>query len=115
MKWTRIVLFVQSIYYMITGIWPLIHLPSFVAVTGPKEDYWLVKMVGLLAASIGIALFMGRNNILLQTTVLSLTSALAFMSVDIYFSTTNVISNIYLVDAAVQLMLIVTLGLTLSL
>ena len=46
----------QGLYYLVTGLWPLIHLASFEAVTGPKTDDWLVKMVGLLAAAIGAAL-----------------------------------------------------------
>lgn len=53
----RILLFrAWGTYYVVTGLWPLIHLTSFEAVTGPKTDDWLVHMVGLLAASIGLAL-----------------------------------------------------------
>jgi hypothetical protein len=25
-------------FYLLTGVWPLVHMPSFLAVTGPKTD-----------------------------------------------------------------------------
>lgn len=30
-------------YFLLTGIWPLVHRRSFERVTGPKSDYWLVQ------------------------------------------------------------------------
>lgn len=38
----------QGLFYLTSGIWPLIDMPSFEAVTGRKTDKWLVKTVGLL-------------------------------------------------------------------
>jgi hypothetical protein len=55
-RWRQRLLGFQAAYYCLTGIWPLLHLASFEAVTGPKTDDWLVKMVGLLAAVIGATL-----------------------------------------------------------
>jgi hypothetical protein len=49
-RWRRRLIAFQAAYYLATGLWPLVHLPSFEAVTGPKTDDWLVHMVGLLAA-----------------------------------------------------------------
>ena len=49
-QWRWRLLAFQSGYYGVTGIWPILHLPSFEAITGPKIDDWLVHMVGLLAA-----------------------------------------------------------------
>ena len=48
--------FVQGGYFLITGVWPLIAMPSFEAVTGPKTDDWLVKTVGGLIAAIAAVL-----------------------------------------------------------
>jgi hypothetical protein len=45
-RWRRRILALQALYYLATGLWPLVHLPSFEAVTGPKTDDWLVHMVG---------------------------------------------------------------------
>jgi len=111
----RWLLAAQAGYYALTGIWPLIHLPSFEAVTGPKTDDWLVHMVGLLAAAIGIPLGMAsmRNHGRVpEVIVLAVTSALAFAGIDLWYSITGRISRIYLADAVVQLGLVAGLALT---
>jgi hypothetical protein len=64
-RWRRRILALQALYYLATGLWPLVHLPSFEVVTGPKTDDWLVHMVvGLLAmvsgASLGVAVIRDR-------------------------------------------------------
>lgn len=38
----RFVLLAQGSYYFITAVWPLAHMRSFLAVTGPKTDLWLM-------------------------------------------------------------------------
>jgi hypothetical protein len=32
--------------WRVTGVWPIPHLQSFEAVTGPKKERWLVKTMG---------------------------------------------------------------------
>jgi hypothetical protein len=44
---------VQGAFYAATGLWALVDLDSFMAVTGPKTDHWLVKTVGILVTVIG--------------------------------------------------------------
>ena len=44
----------QGLYYLFTGLWPLFSLRTFMAVTGPKVDGWLVKTVGLLLSVTGL-------------------------------------------------------------
>ena len=39
---------VQAGYFVVTGVWPIVHMRSFLAVTGPKTDLWLVKTIGVL-------------------------------------------------------------------
>jgi hypothetical protein len=45
-QWRQRLIGFQAGYYCLTGVWPLLHMASFEAVTGPKVDDWLVKMVG---------------------------------------------------------------------
>ena len=107
----RIIFLSQGIYYLITGIWPVVHISSFMLVTGPKTDLWLVKMVSLLAISVGITILaMWRAKT--RFTVLNYTTALSFLIIDVYYSLTDTISDIYLVDAIVQVLFIVPLALT---
>ena len=55
-RWLLTLCLVQGIYYTLTGVWPLVHVRSFLAVTGPKTDLWLVKTVGVLVAVIGVVI-----------------------------------------------------------
>jgi len=77
-------------------------------VTGYKTDQWLVQMVGLLATSLGIGMISAfKRKVYDQSMVIiALFSAAVFMSVDIYYSVTGVISAIYLADALPQLIFI---------
>ena len=36
----------QGVFYLATGLWPIVHLPSFERVTGRKKEKWLVKAMG---------------------------------------------------------------------
>jgi len=110
--WRRRLLMLQAGYYGITGVWPLIHLRSFEAVTGPKTDDWLVHMVGLLAAAIGLVLGVSVRRGSVQTpeiTLLAISSALAFAAIDLWYGLIGRISPVYLGDAVLQVCLILGL------
>lgn len=47
---------VQAGYYLMTGIWPMVHLRSFEALTGPKPDRFVTEATGLLFAATGTTL-----------------------------------------------------------
>ena len=55
MKFFRIILWVQTLYYFITGIWPVADITSFMEVTGSKTDIWLVKTVAVLLFAISVS------------------------------------------------------------
>jgi hypothetical protein len=107
----RAILIFQGGYYLATGIWPLINMRTFEAVTGPKTDDWLVQTVGVLAAVIGLSILRGtgRPSPSRDTLTLAILAALGFMAVDIVFVLRGTISRIYLVDAVVQAVLLVGL------
>jgi|GEM_PF-504945 len=100
----------QGMYYLVTGLWPVIHIHSFMLVTGGKTDVWLVKMVGLLSCAIGLSLLLCRNSESRLGSLLGLCSAVSFSVIDIYYAASGIISKIYLPDAAVQLVFIVAHG-----
>jgi hypothetical protein len=108
----RIVLVVQGLYYVVTGVWPIVSMQTFEAVTGPKTDDWLVQMVGLLAASIGITLLVHtvRQTLNREAVVLSVVSAISFASIDVIYSLKGTISKIYLADGAIQIVVICSLA-----
>lgn len=98
----------QGLFYAITGIWPLLHLRSFLYVTGPKTDLWLVQTVGALIAVSGLALFLAARHrkLTAEWAVLAAGQAGALAIIDIVFVTRERISGIYLADAVVELALV---------
>jgi hypothetical protein len=102
------VLLVQGIYYLISGLWPILHIHSFMKVTGPKRDLWLVKTVGAIITAIAIALLFGyvNNELTSAIKLMSILSAAAFAFVDFYYPLKGVISKIYMVDGLIQILLI---------
>jgi len=104
----RPILLLQGVYYLITGIWPLVSLSTFEAVTGPKTDDWLVQTVGVLAAVIGATLIVESRARPLhpQSVILSALGAIGFAAVDTIFVVQGTISPIYLVDAVIQVIVL---------
>jgi hypothetical protein len=103
----KILLAIQTGYFFLTGIWPLLHINSFMAVTGKKKDFWLVKMVGLLTVAISITLFSGFFQPLqLPVIICAVTTASAYAAIDLYYTGRGVIPGIYLLDGVMQLLFI---------
>jgi hypothetical protein len=107
------ILLAQAAYYVITGVWPLVSIRTFMMVTGPKHDLWLVKAVGLLITAVGLSI--GIQAAWFDTKpalVLAISSALALGFVDIWYSLRGVISKVYLVDGVIQILLIIALAIS---
>jgi hypothetical protein len=100
---------VQGTYFLITGIWPLVHMRSFLAITGPKTDLWLVKTVGLILAVIGAVLIYAQQtaSINLPVVFVAIGAAASLVLVEIVYVIKKVISPIYLGDAFAEIILIV--------
>ena len=99
---------IQVAYFLITGIWPLVSIRTFMRVTGPKTDIWLVKTVGLLVSAIGGVLLLAwiRGGIPAEVFWLAVTSAAALTAIDVVYVLKRVIAPIYLADAAIEILLI---------
>jgi hypothetical protein len=81
---------------------------TFLLVTGPKTDLWLVKTVGIVLATIGATLVICKLNAQVNSPVifLAIGSALSLTVVEVIYVAKRVISPIYLGDALVELVLI---------
>jgi hypothetical protein len=93
----------QGLYYLGTGVWPIVHLPSFEAVAGEKTDDWLVVTVGAVVTAVGITLLRaswGKDPRVARW--LGATTAIAFLVVDVVYVARGTISAVYMVDAALQ-------------
>jgi hypothetical protein len=114
-------LWVQGAYYLLTGVWPLVSLETFLLVTGPKtdhlitgdpSDHWLVITVGVLVTAIALALLAAawRRNPTLEVMVLAIASAAGLTIVDFVYVYRQAIGPIYLVDAALEIVLLAGWG-----
>ena len=105
--WLTGVLWVQGLYYLATGVWPLVSMDTFLMVTGPKTDLWLVDTVGVLVGVIGLVLLLAaaRRHVTAEVVVLALGSALALTGIDVIFTSLGVITRVYLRDAVAEVVL----------
>ena len=103
-KWLPTIALIQGGFYLVTGIWPLLDIESFQAVTGPKTDLWLVRTVGVLVAVIGGVLLLAarRSRITDEIVLLAVGSALGLATIDVIYALADIISPIYLADATAE-------------
>jgi hypothetical protein len=99
---------VQGIFYVATGLWPLVHIVSFQIVTGPKTDLWLVRTVAVLVTVIGAVLLSAWHSRRISPEVILLAAggALGLASIDLIYALSGTISSVYLADAMAELMLV---------
>lgn len=106
MKLFRLLIWVQGAYTLVTALWALMDIESFMQVTGYKTDVWLVKTVGALlvpiALSLGVHLFIRTDH--RPAWILGGLTAAAFIVIDFYYALKNVIANIYMADGVVQIL-----------
>ncbi|MBN9164817.1 MAG: hypothetical protein BGO98_41560 [Myxococcales bacterium 68-20] len=94
----------QGAWYVLAGLWPILHMPSFVAVTGPKREGWLVKTVGVLIVVTGTALLVGARAKEWKTvSVLGAGAAASLGGISFIYASKRRISPIYLLDALSEL------------
>ncbi len=99
----RVVAASQGAVYVLTGLWPIVHLRSFVAVTGPKADGWLVKTMGGLIAAVGGALCVSATTRVTRSTkALGVLTACALGCADVWYAGKGRISRVYLLDAVLE-------------
>ena len=100
----------QAVYYLATGVWPLLHRRSFEQLTGKKTDFWLAQTVGVTVMSIGAALAQAhassRRRPPPELRTVACASAAGLALIDVVFVARRQISAVYLLDAAAELALL---------
>ena len=99
---------VQGMFYLVTGVWPLVDVDIFQAVTGAKTDLWLVYTVGVLVAVVGSVLLLAARSgrVTPEVAVLAVGTALGLAGIDAVFVARGVIAPVYLLDAAAEVLLV---------
>jgi hypothetical protein len=100
---------IQGIYYLLSGVWPLLSIGTFQAVTGPKTDLWLVQTVGLLLMVNGLILMLASYGHKIDWSIFTIgvCTALALVGIEVVYVLKGTISVVYLLDAAVEILFIV--------
>lgn len=99
----------QGLYYLGTGLWPLVSMRTFERVTGPKTDRWLVKTAGILIGVIGGVLTVAgaRGRTPPEVPLLAAGSAAGLASIDTVYAAGGRISRVYFLDALAEAALVV--------
>jgi hypothetical protein len=107
--WARFVIWIQGVYYVVMGLWPLLNISSFLNATGPKTDIWLVKTVGTLLIVSGFVLMLAgyRRRVSLEMAVLGVGNALALIIVEVVYVSIGAISPMYFLDGVIEILLII--------
>ncbi len=97
---------IQGIYTLLTAAWALLHIDSFMAVTGPKTDIWLVKTVAVLLIPIGLCFLLARriDHDYWMIILLGITSCIGLAAIDFYYTSAGTIHWIYALDGILQVL-----------
>ena len=112
----KLVAILQGSYYLASGLWPLLNMASFEAVSGPKTDNWLVQTVAVLITVIGsVLLWAGlTNQVAAPVALLAIGSAAGLAGIDFLYAMRGVIWAIYMLDGVAEVVLIVLWGIAIS-
>jgi anti-sigma-K factor RskA len=104
-----LLLTVQGVYILVTALWALVDIDSFMWVSGPKTDIWLVKTVAVVLVSIGLALLFAvrERQPPLSIKVLGLTNAAGLAVIDFYYTSNGTIKWVYAADGVLQVFIII--------
>jgi hypothetical protein len=94
----------QGVYFIATGIWPLVSRRSFERVTGPKMDFWLAQTVGVLVAAVGTVILRAerRQRITPEVELLAVSAAGGLALTEAVFAARGRISKVYFIDALIE-------------
>ncbi|WP_189241574.1 hypothetical protein [Planobispora rosea] len=88
-----------------SGVWPLMHLPSFEKVFGPKEDDWLVRTVAGLLLGVGWTQLRAGSTPegMRNARRIGVATAATLLAIDLVYVPRGRIRATYLLDAAAEI------------
>jgi hypothetical protein len=101
----RLLLIVQGFYTFITALWAIIDIDSFMKITGPKTDIWLVKTVSIVLVAVGLTLLSHLkepDEPVLPAIVLGCITSAGLAFIDFFYSSKNTISFVYATDGIIE-------------
>src|SRR4051794_29894061 len=100
----RAIAAVQGVSYVLGGAWPLLHMRSFEAVTGPKVDEWLERTTAGIMVAIGAAELWAarRDEVTPALAAIGAGTAATLGIVSAVYASSGRIRKIYLADEAFE-------------
>ena len=100
----------QGAYIFLTAVWPLVDIKSFMLITGPKTDIWLVKTVAAMLLPVALSFFVASHQQQINWPVylLAMGSCIAFASIDFYYTLNGTIKWVYQLDGYLQIIFFIT-------
>ena len=95
----------QGSYMLLTALWALIDIKSFVQVTGPKTDIWLVKTVSVLLIPISVCFFLNAmvRTHPLPVILMGISASFGLSFIDFYYTANDTIKWVYTLDGILEL------------
>ena len=107
----KYVILFQGLYYLVTAVWPLVHIRSFELVTGEKKEDWLVYTVSLMILASSLiflyASLMART-ISIEVVFLSVLNTAFLGFISIYYPLRGIIRKIYLADCLLEVFILIS-------
>lgn len=101
---------VQGSYTLLTTLWAVTDIRSFMQVTGPKTDIWLVKTVAVVLIPVGLCFLLAdrvkKDHWLVI--MIGITSSLGLAIIDFYYTASKTISRVYALDGALQVIFLLS-------
>jgi hypothetical protein len=101
----RLLLIIQGFYTFITALWAIIDIDSFMEITGPKTDIWLVKTVSIVLVAVGLTLLAHLkepDQPVLPAILLGCITSAGLAFIDFFYSARNTISFVYAIDGMIE-------------
>lgn len=100
---------IQGSYLLITSLWSLIDIQSFMEITGPKTDLWLVKSFSLILICVAVScLYSGFSKHFSPAVhLMAFSTAMVLFTIDVYYPLKGVIRKVYLADGYVHLIFLI--------
>ena len=104
-KLYKYALLVQGMYVLLTAVWALVDIQSFMFITGPKTDVWLVRTVAVLLICISLFfLLSSKKSEEPRVTLTALVFSFGLAYIDFYYTLNNTIRWVYALDGIVESM-----------
>lgn len=95
----------HGLFNVAGGLWPLLHMGSFEAVSGPKADRWLVRTVSLMMVANGLVQLNASRSPdgVGEARRVGVATAVPLAAIDLVYAPKGRISKVYLLDAVAEI------------